>query len=99
MTGESQVPPSLMSGGAADALRLASHDMRSPLLIVLGYGELLRDGAEGPLTDAQRGCVDHLLQGARQLVAIADRLSELARPGSPNAPGCAGPPPDAREGP
>lgn len=70
--------------GAADDAReaffdLVTHELRSPLSAVLGFQELLRDGAYGDLEDGAREAVDRIGRSARHLLNLIDGLVELSR--------------------
>jgi PAS domain S-box-containing protein len=57
---------------AQDALRRelvyqVSHDLRSPLQIVYGYTDMLRDGALGPVTDFQTDVLELMLKRTRSI--------------------------------
>ena len=51
-------------------LRRLAHDLRSPLSALLSYSALLRDGALGPVNDAQRAALDDMVLSARELAAV-----------------------------
>jgi len=74
--------------------RLA-HDLRSPLSALLSYSALLREGALGPVNDAQRAALDDVVASARELAAIIGaiapeqaftRTSETPRPPTDRQP-------------
>lgn len=57
---------------AQDALRKelvyqVSHDLRSPLQIVYGYAGMLYEGDVGPVTDAQREVLDHIIRRSKAI--------------------------------
>lgn len=56
-------------------LAALAHDLKTPLAIICGNGELL---AEEPLTAAQRDSVDAILRGAARLEDYAGRLRALS---------------------
>lgn len=53
------------------ALAALAHDLKTPLTIISGNGELL---AEEPLTAAQRGSVEAIVRGAKRLEGYVGRL-------------------------
>lgn len=68
----------------ADAARdgffdLATHELRSPLSAILGYQELLADGAFGPLQEGAEEPVDRIGRSARHLLHLIDGVIELSR--------------------
>lgn len=68
----------------ADAARegffdLATHELRSPLSAILGYQELLADGAYGPLQEGAEEPVDRIGRSARHLLHLIDGVIELSR--------------------
>ena len=75
-------------------LRSLAHDLRSPLSALLSYSALLRDGALGPVNDAQRAALDDMVASARELAAIVGAIapeafmqtSETPRPPSDRQP-------------
>ena len=66
----------------ADEMRSAlvdqiSHQMRTPLNSVLGFGHLLADESVGELTNVQREYVEGVIDSARDLVDAIDGMSDL----------------------
>ncbi|MBE0691185.1 MAG: ATP-binding protein, partial [Anaerolineae bacterium] len=66
---------------ALEALRLKtqilaniSHDARTPLNIISLHTELIQMGTYGPINERQRGKLDDILIGARQLLGFLDNL-------------------------
>ena len=59
-----------------------AHDLRSPLTAVLTLTETLRNGAAGPLTEAQRRRLDLIYSAALGLCSTASDAVELARSGA-----------------
>ena len=55
------------------------HDLRSPVNAIVGFSNLVRDGAAGPTTDRQREFLDDVLASANQLLAIIDNNERRAR--------------------
>lgn len=52
------------------------HDLRSPLHLIIGFSELLRDEAGGPLSPRQRRYVTQVLAASDRLLAGLNRLQE-----------------------
>src|SRR5690606_3892000 len=56
-----------------------SHELRSPLNIMIGYHELLLDGAFGPLTELQRDPLRRADRSARELLDMISATLDLSR--------------------
>ncbi|MBX3024540.1 GAF domain-containing sensor histidine kinase [bacterium] len=56
-----------------------SHELRSPLNIIIGYHELLLDGAFGSLTDRQRDPLRRADRSARELLDLISATLDLSR--------------------
>jgi len=56
-----------------------SHELRSPLNIIIGYHELLMDGAFGPLNDLQRDPLRRADRSARELLDLISATLDLSR--------------------
>lgn len=56
-----------------------SHELRTPLNAILGFAELLQQGVVGPLGDKQRDYVNHILVGARDLLALVNDILDLSK--------------------
>ena len=55
-----------------------SHDMRTPLGGILGYSEMLLEGALGELSSEQRKAILHILQSTQQLIDFTNDLLNQA---------------------
>src|SRR5215208_6327598 len=55
-------------------LALASHELRNPLNIIMGYSTVLKEDAKGELSDH----ANQVLTGARQMRSILDEMNNLA---------------------
>jgi signal transduction histidine kinase len=65
---------------AADAFfDLVSHELRSPIAAIIGYGELLRDGTYGPVDRAAHEPLHRIGRSARYLLDLIDGTVDLAR--------------------
>lgn len=64
-----------------DALTRVSHEFRTPLNAILGFGQLL---ALDDLSDSQRHGVEQILAGGRHLLALVEDLLDLCRVGAGN---------------
>jgi signal transduction histidine kinase len=56
-----------------------SHELRSPLNIIIGYHELLLDGGFGPLTAPQRDPLRRADRSARELLDLINATLDLSR--------------------
>jgi signal transduction histidine kinase len=64
---------------ARDAFfNLISHELRSPIAAIIGYQELLRDGAYGELGDGAAEPVDRIGRSAYHLLHLIDGVMDLA---------------------
>ena len=58
----------------SDFVSSVSHELRTPLASVLGYAEMLEDGAAGPLTDRQLELVSRVDRNGRRLLSLIEDL-------------------------
>jgi PAS domain S-box-containing protein len=58
----------------SDFVSSVSHELRTPLASVLGYAEMLEDGAAGPLSDRQRELVGRVDRNGRRLLSLIEDL-------------------------
>lgn len=63
----------------SDFLAVVTHELKTPLNVITGFAELVRDGDSGPLTEAQARHLDRILGGARQLLGMVDDVLAYAR--------------------
>lgn len=56
-----------------------SHEMRTPLNAVLGFGSLLGDEVLGPLDPKQHDAIDRILEGSDRMLALINNILDLAR--------------------
>lgn len=61
-----------------DMIRIAAHDLRNPLGVVLGFGELLLEEQDG-LNENQRTFVESILQAGRKMQRIINDILSLQR--------------------
>lgn len=55
-----------------------SHELRTPMASIVGYVELLQDGAEGALTPGQERFLDAIGRNSRRLMALANDLLSIS---------------------
>jgi signal transduction histidine kinase len=63
----------------SEFLNLASHELRTPVSLMLGYLSLFEEGDLGQLNDRGRRAVEVLRHEARELNALVEQLLEAAR--------------------
>jgi signal transduction histidine kinase len=56
-----------------------SHELRTPLTAIVTYGEVLRDGLLGGLSDRQREAVESVIGSGRQLLTMIEEILTYAR--------------------
>jgi PAS domain S-box-containing protein len=62
----------------SDFLSHMSHELRSPLNVILGFAQLIESGAPAP-TPVQRGKLDHILKAGWYLLDLVNELLDLAQ--------------------
>lgn len=60
-------------------LATMSHELRTPLNVIIGYGDLLREGVFGGLTPEQRDTVDRMGRSARGLLDMINATLDVSR--------------------
>lgn len=63
----------------SEFLGTMSHELRTPLGAMLGYTELLREGAIGPTTDEQIEVLDRILLNGRGLLELINMTLDVSR--------------------
>jgi len=58
---------------------MAAHDLRNPLHVVMGYADLLDEGALGELSEQQREAVVAISRQAETLLSVVDDLIDIDR--------------------
>lgn len=56
-----------------------SHDLRTPLNVILGYSDMMHDGELGPLTAEQRDATGRVLTNTRRLITLIGSLLDQAQ--------------------
>lgn len=55
-----------------------SHEFRTPMNAIMGYGHMLGENTEEPLTPKQKFSINRILQASQQLLTMIEGLLELA---------------------
>jgi signal transduction histidine kinase len=63
----------------AEFVSVASHELKTPINVILGYIELLEDGIYGKLQDQQREVCETIAGQARNLTRLVRRLLDVSR--------------------
>lgn len=63
----------------SDFLATMSHELRTPLHAIMGFAEVLEDGAGGTLTERQREYVSHISDASTLLLALVEDVLDVAR--------------------
>ncbi|HEX6558904.1 MAG TPA: ATP-binding protein, partial [Longimicrobiales bacterium] len=61
------------------ALRILSHDLRTPLSTIVSYTELLDSGMLGPVTDRQRSALGRMRESGQHLIGLLQNVLEMTR--------------------
>jgi signal transduction histidine kinase len=56
-----------------------SHELRTPLNGIIGFSELMYDGAAGPISDEQKDYLGDVLASARHLLGLINDVLDLAK--------------------
>ena len=63
----------------AEFVSVASHELKTPINVILGYVELLEDGIYGKLQDQQREVCETIANQARTLTRLVRQLLDVSR--------------------
>jgi signal transduction histidine kinase/CheY-like chemotaxis protein len=56
-----------------------SHELRTPLNAILGFAELIADGVAGPVSEAQKEYLGHVVLSGRHLLSLINDVLDLAK--------------------
>ncbi|MFN3428654.1 MAG: MHYT domain-containing protein [Candidatus Sericytochromatia bacterium] len=60
-------------------LSVLSHELRTPINAILGFGSILEDGVAGPLNPEQQRYIRKLTDGAEHMLALVSDLLDMSR--------------------
>jgi signal transduction histidine kinase len=60
-------------------LATMSHELRTPLTVILGNGQLLQEGAAGPLDEVQSSLVDNMCDHTERMSRLIEDLLDFSR--------------------
>src|ERR1017187_10938698 len=63
----------------SEFLANVSHELRTPLAAIIGFVDLLRDGAYGELTPRQKGPMERIESSANHLRDLVEQVLDLAK--------------------
>ena len=63
----------------AEVVSIASHELKTPINVILGYTQLLQQELYGPLTDKQRAVSSVLEKQIKQLAHLVKQLLDISR--------------------
>jgi signal transduction histidine kinase len=63
----------------AEYVSIASHELKTPINVILGYLQLMEEGIYGPVSDKQRQVIDTIGAQGRTLARLASQLLDVSR--------------------
>lgn len=63
----------------SDFLAMMSHELKTPLHAIRGYSQLLLEGVDGPLTQAQREDLENILKSGDHLLELIDNILRFSK--------------------
>ena len=76
---ESAEQAQLASRSKSQFLANMSHELRTPLNVILGMGEILSEGLQGPLSEDQTSSVRAIEESGRHLLSLINDILDLAK--------------------
>jgi PAS domain S-box-containing protein len=67
------------SHAKSEFLSSMSHELRTPLNAILGFGQLLRDYSDKPLSEEQATNIEHILGASKHLLGLINDILDLSR--------------------
>ena len=56
-----------------------SHELRTPMNAILGFAQMLEFNPKEPLSETQKGSVDHIMKGGQHLLELINEVLDLAK--------------------
>ena len=72
-------PPTEVDRAKDAFLGILSHELRTPINVIMGYTSLVADGMAGPTTPEQREYLARALEGAETLLALVNDMLDMSR--------------------
>lgn len=63
----------------SDFLAMMSHELKTPLHTIRGYSQLLLEGVDGPITQAQREDLENILKSGDHLLELIDNILRFSK--------------------
>ena len=63
----------------SEFLAQMSHDLRTPLNVIIGFSELMRDEVPGKVNEEQRQCLDDILTSSKHLLDLINDVLDLSK--------------------
>jgi signal transduction histidine kinase len=63
----------------SEYLANTSHELRTPIATIMGYGNLLVDGTCGQLDEEHQKAVERLMENARRLLGLVDQILDYSK--------------------
>jgi signal transduction histidine kinase len=63
----------------AEYVSIASHELKTPINVILGYLQLMEEGIYGPVSDKQRQVLETIATQGRTLARLASQLLDVSR--------------------
>jgi signal transduction histidine kinase len=63
----------------SEFMRIVSHDLRSPLTSMKGFGSMLESGMVGDMNEKQEHFIDKIMAGVQQMTALVENIQDAGR--------------------